>query len=158
MTRSNLGEHIAWLLANGVTPVQAITSTNLTPTAGVVHGGRVEEEEEELEQDTPRPPPVPAQNRRLAPSVTVIQEFARPALPSTIVPKPQPQGSLGDNSMGKLSSASKSTRPGLLSQHQLATPASTSNSAAASSSLTKNYATFLRESNCLFARECMLVD
>ena len=156
MTRSNLGEHIAWLLANGVTPVQAITSTNLTPAAGIVDGGCVVEEE--LEQETPRPPPVSAQNRRLAPSVTVIQEFARPALPSTIVPKPQPQGSLGDNSMGKLSSASKSTRPGLLSQHQLATPASTSHSAAASSSLTKNYATFLRESNGLFARECLLVD
>lgn len=156
MTRSNLGEHIAWLLANGATPVQAITSTNSTPTAGIVHGGRVEEEE--LDQDTPRPPPAPTQNRRLAPSATVSQEFARPALPSTSVPKPQPQGSLGDTSMGKLSSASKSTRPGLLSQHQLATPASTSNYAAASSSLTKNYATFLRESNGLFARECLWVD
>jgi bloom syndrome protein len=156
MTRSNLGEHIAWLLANGVTPVQAITSTNLTPAAGIVDGGCLEEEE--LEQETTRPSPVPAQNRRLAPSVNVIQEFARPALPSTIVPKPQPQGSLGDNSMGKLSSASKSTRPGLLSQHQLATPTSTSNSAAASSSLTQNYAAFLRESNGLFARERLLVN
>ena len=153
MTRSNLGEHIAWLLANGVTPVQAITSTNLTPTPGNVHGGRLEEYESD--QDIPRPPPVPAQNHRLVPSVPAIQEFARPALPSKIVPKPQPQGNLGDNSMGKLSSASKSTRPGLLSQYQLATPASTSNSAVASSSLMKNYATFLRENSGLSAWECL---
>jgi bloom syndrome protein len=135
--------------------VQVITSTTLTPAAAIVDEGWVEEEESE--QETPRPS-IPAQHRRLTPTDNIVQEFARPTLPTTIVTKSQPQGTVVDNSMGKLSSASRSTRPGLMSQHQLATPASTTNSTAVSSSLTKTYTTFLRESNGMFARGYLLID
>jgi bloom syndrome protein len=59
---------------------------------------------------------------------------------------PEPHPSMAEGTMGTLTSASKSASSKLMTQHQLATPASTTTSTA-SSSLKQGYATFLRNNN-----------
>lgn len=151
MTRHNLDSHISWLLSRKVTPpsgVHARAPTNST-RGDPVSANPVEEE---AEQEIRRAPPSPPQHRGAAQVVNAVRAFARPALPASVTAKSQLQESrqvLTDESMGKLSSATRSTRPGLMSQHQLATPASTTSSTAASytshTSLNSNYVTFLKE-------------
>ncbi|KAI9053676.1 hypothetical protein LZ554_002630 [Drepanopeziza brunnea f. sp. 'monogermtubi'] len=151
MTRHNLDTHITWLLSHRVAPpsgAHARVSTNST-TAGLVNASPVEEEAEE-EEETPRSLPSPTRPQRIARPVDVAQAFARPALPPSIVARTyqqEPSQALTDESMGGLKSANKSTRPGLMSQHQLATPASTTSSTASSSSLSRSYTNFLKDNN-----------
>jgi len=140
MTRNNLAAHISWLLSHEVTPpvgVHAIPSTHSTAAAQTVY----EEFGEDIEQqEVSRAPPAPI--RRAAQAVNVGTNFTRPAAPAR-VPKPMREIAevLANDTMGRLSSASGSRKPALISQqHQLATPASTT----ASSSLTQGYAAMLR--------------
>lgn len=143
MTRHNLAIHISWLLSNEVTPSVGVHSTIAsTPSiaAGQIASADVVEEDTELQI------PRPTLNRGIAPPANVGQDFLRPAIPPPNFPKlhtrEQTKGAV-EESMGKLASASRSSRPALVSQHQVATPASTT----ASSSLTQGYATFLRTNN-----------
>ncbi|KAJ5032691.1 uncharacterized protein L3040_009286 [Drepanopeziza brunnea f. sp. 'multigermtubi'] len=151
MTRHNLDTHITWLLSHRVAPpsgAHARVSTNST-TAGLVNASPVEKETEE-EEENPRFLPSPTRPQRIPRPVDVVQAFARPALPPSIVARTyrqDPSQALTDESMGGLKSANKSTRPGLMSQHQLATPASTTSSTASSASLTRSYTNFLKDNN-----------
>ncbi|PBP18521.1 QDE3-like protein [Diplocarpon rosae] len=146
MTRHNLDSHIAWLLSNTVAPpsgAHARVSVDSTAAEPVNESPA----EEEAEEETQRAPPSPPRTRQVAPLVDAAQLFARPALPPSIATRSNLQESrqaLGDESMGRLTSSSRSTRPGLMSQNQLATPASTTSSTAAPSSLTNNYSAFLK--------------
>jgi bloom syndrome protein len=149
MTRHNLDSHISWLLSHEVTPPVGVQAT--LPTNSRIEEGIVDEEllEEEVDEEIIRPPRSPARNRQVLEVVNVVQDFAQPAIPSSIIPRSQmlePIKALSDETMGTLTSASKSSRPSLMSQHQLATPASTTTSAAPSS-LKQGYATFLRNNN-----------
>jgi bloom syndrome protein len=142
MTRHNLAIHISWLLSNEVTPpvgVSAIASTHPTASAQIVHADTLEED---IEQEIPTASPSPIPNRRIVETVNVVQDFVRPALPSTSRPQPREFTNETEESMGKLASAPRSTRPVLLSLHQLATPSSTTSST--SSSLMAGYAAQLR--------------
>ncbi|KAL2064908.1 hypothetical protein VTL71DRAFT_4048 [Oculimacula yallundae] len=150
MTRHNLNSHISWLLSRKITPPSGVHAA--APTRSIredpVDEDLAGEEEEELDQDVSRAPPSPPQHRGAAQVVNVAEAFARPALPALVTAKPQLHQSrqtITDEAMGKLSSASRSTRPGLMSQHQLATPASTTSSTAASHiSFTSNYNAFAK--------------
>ena len=153
MTRHNLALHISWLLSSEVTPpvgghtVLAVSTTKSTAATETIYA---DSEEEDIEEPIPSPSPSPSPNRRIAQTVNVAPDFQRPPLPSKITPKPplrEPQNSFTDESMGKLSSASRSARPGLVSQHQLATPASTTGS---TSSLMQGYSALLRAENGKF--------
>jgi bloom syndrome protein len=120
------------------------------PTHSRIEGAIADEIflEEEADEEIRRSPTSSRGNRQVLEAVNVVQDFARPAVPS-MIPRSQileSQKSAADEAMGTLTSTSKPTRPGLVSQHQLATPASTTTSTA-SSSLKQGYATFLRNSN-----------
>jgi bloom syndrome protein len=143
MTRHNLASHISWLLSIQVTPPTGVHTLTSTPSIAVEETASAGLAEEGAEHQNPRL----SGNRRAAQAVNVGQRFIRPAAPP---PPNPPKVDTGENttraaeeSMGKLASASRSTRPALISQHQLATPVSTT----ASSSLTQGYATFLRTNN-----------
>lgn len=136
MTRHNLDLHISWLLSHKVTPP---VSVHLPPPANSVSATEdiadiLDEEIEEI----PRVPPGHVANNQISQTVDV-QSFVRPPpRSSTIIPPPQLRDqvtTLVDGSMGKLASAQRSKRPGLMSQ-QLATPASTT---ASNPSLTQSY-------------------
>ncbi|KAF4630535.1 hypothetical protein G7Y89_g7601 [Cudoniella acicularis] len=153
MTRHNLATHISWLLSQ-VTPSADVSRAapaiqNPTTVPEIALSNILEEEhiDEEISILSP------TRNLPFDQSVNVVQDFARPSVPVSIPPKSQASAfasSLVEGSMGKLKSASRSNRPSLLSQHQLATPASTTTSTLTStagpSSLTGNYAAFLRAS------------
>lgn len=138
MTLHNLGSHISWLLQNKPIPT-AIRTVNPHPPsrntteaveeiylayARKLHAGSEEDLPPELFAE-----PIP-------PRPDASSTFTRPALPSGIVPDTDQAGRIGSRETGadmaKLNSASKSTRPTLISQHQLATPASTTGSLSAS--------------------------
>ncbi|CAL3964303.1 unnamed protein product [Diplocarpon coronariae] len=146
MTRHNLDSHIAWLLSNAVAPPSgaharvSLDSLAAEPVHENLFG-------EEVEEETQRASLSPPRTRQVAPLADAAQLFARPTLPPSIATRSYLQESRQpvDGSMGRLTSSSRSTRPGLMSQNQLATPASTTSSAAAPSSLTTNYSTFLKE-------------
>lgn len=145
MTRHNLNSHISWLLSHKVTPPSGVHASALInpTTAEPVHASFLEEGAEE---DISRALPSPPQHSRAAQLVDVVQAFARPALPASLTAQSHLQNSrqtLTDESMGKLTSASRSARPTLMSQHQLATPASTTYSTA-TPSLTSTYTQFLK--------------
>lgn len=144
MTRHNLAIHISWLLSSEVTPpvgvhtVPGASTTVSTVSAETIYA---DSEEEDIEEQILGQLPSPNPNR--APTVNVDTRFQRPLLPPKITPNPplrEPPKSFADESMGKLSSASRSAKPGLLSQQQLATPASTTGS---TSSLMRGYSEFL---------------
>ncbi|CAG8974441.1 hypothetical protein HYALB_00004137 [Hymenoscyphus albidus] len=148
MTRHNLNLHISWLISHGVAPpasaldiVQSNANRNTTAHLVEENSNFLEEAEEE----TPRIVPNPARNRT---PVETNNTFVRPPLPHSVAPKPQPREGISaseDSQMLKLGSSSKPPRPGLYSQ-QLATPASTSSTAAPpKSTLSRSYGTFLRE-------------
>jgi bloom syndrome protein len=149
MTRHNLDTHISWLLSQEVTPPAGVHAA--LPTHSRLEE-RISNEEflgEGADEETIRPLPSPARNRQVLEAANVVQDFTRPALPSSIIPRsqmPESQPGLPEGTMGTLTSASKPTRPKLMSHHQLATPASTTTSTAPSS-LKQGYATFLRNNN-----------
>jgi hypothetical protein len=155
MTRHNLAGHISWLLSSEVTRPARVhastTSSSTSKTTAAASAGLIAataEEEHTGQQLTPRPTAAAAASRR-APA----QDFVRPAAPAqTQAPNPPRLQTARENSnrpaeesMGKLASASRSSRPALISQQQqqLATPVST----ITPSSLTQGYATFLRTNN-----------
>lgn len=143
MTRHNLATHISWLLSNEVAPPAGVHARTSTPSTAVRENLVSELAEEDTEPLVSRPSPP---NRRILQAANVGQDFLRPAAPPPNAPKlhpREPTTGAAQEPMGKLASASRSTRPALVSQHQLATPASTT----ASSSLTQGYATFLRTNN-----------
>lgn len=144
MTRHNLNSHISWLLSHQVTPLVGVPtkgSSNSTAANQTI----LPDTEDGIEQEQYTRIPAPVPTRQLLPTVNADQDFLRPTLPA-IRDARSAQGEVLENfsqgSMGRLSSAARSTRPALISQqHQLATPASTTGS------LTQNYATFLRANN-----------
>ena len=149
MTRHNLDTHISWLISHKVTPPVGVHAA--PPTQSRIEEGIADEGilEEVADEEVPRSPPNPAPNRQVLEAFNVVQEFTRPAIPSSIIPRlqmPEPHPSMAEGTMGTLKSASKSARSKLMSQNQLATPASTTASTA-SSSLKQGYATFLRNNN-----------
>lgn len=141
MTRHNLQLHLSWLQSQKVTPpvgVPPTASTRPAPAAQTVY----EDIGEDRELEVIRAPPKPVPARRDAQVASGSQEFARPAAP-TYIPKPLPDttGVLAEDTMAKLTSASRPKKSTLISQQpQLATPASTSST----SSLTMGYANMLR--------------
>ncbi|CZS91539.1 uncharacterized protein RAG0_02132 [Rhynchosporium agropyri] len=157
MTRHNLDSHISWLLSRKVNPPSGVHARGLNRStnredlseADIVAEEEEEEEVEEIDQEIPRAPPSPPHHRRAVQDINVSEAFARPALPASTTAKARLQNSreiVKEESMGKLSSATRSTRPSLISQQQLATPASTTSSTAASHiSLTSNYSAFLQK-------------
>ena len=152
MTRHNLAVHISWLLSSVVTPPKTVHTAPGVSSRAPPETVYEDSEEGETEDSMPSPLPSPSPNRRIVRTLNVAPSFQRPPLPSKITPKPplpEPQKSLADESMGRLSSSSKATRPGLVSQHQLATPASTTGS---TSSLTQGFAAFLRAKNGKFIK------
>jgi bloom syndrome protein len=129
MTLHNLGDHISWLLQSKQIPpagppydsretdtddVEIIDGTSFNPVL--------------VETEAPVPQAIPACPAPRTPNVD--QEFVRPDIPSS-VQEPRGVGNSASNVMAKLSSASKPARPTLLSQHQLATPTSTTGSLSA---------------------------
>ena len=147
MTRHNLAAHISWLLTSQVTPpvgvhtAPAVSLSNSTAAIPTIYANY---EDEHSEDSMPSPLLSPSPKRRVVQTVNV--DFHRPQLPAKITPPlREAQISIADESMGKLSSSSKPPRPGLVSQHQLATPASTTGPAG--SSLTQGYSAFLRANN-----------
>jgi hypothetical protein len=151
MTRHNLDSHISWLLSHQVAPLAGVPITTATHStaANLTSYADVETEIEEEEYTTV---PSPAPNRRLAQAASVDQSFIRPAIPSnntSRLAQGDKPATIPHESMGRLSSASRSTRPALISQqHQLATPASTTGS------LTQGYASFLLTNNGQFNLGC----
>jgi bloom syndrome protein len=148
MTRNNLDSHISWLLSSEVTPPVGVQVRASTNSATVIESGNICLLEENLEEEDSRAALIPIQNRPT--SQTVDARFVRPPIPPSIAPKTQQRESSqtsGNESMGKLASAQRSTRPGLMSQHQLATPTPTTTSTAAPSSLRQGYANLLRENS-----------
>jgi bloom syndrome protein len=142
MTRHNLAGHISWLLSSEVTPPAGVHISILTPSTTVGEIASAGLAEEGPGQQIPRS----SVNCQAAQAVSAAQGFARPAAPPPNPPRPHIRENTiraGEESMGKLASALRSTRPALISQHQLATPVSTTSS----SSLTQGYATFLRVNN-----------
>ncbi len=146
MTRHNLNSHISWLLSHEVTPPSGVHARALTnpTTAEPINGSFLEEE---LEEDIARALPSPPQHQRAVQSVHAAQPFVRPALPASLAAHSHLQNSrqaLTDESMGRLTSAPRSKKPTLMSQNQLATPASTTSSTG-TPSFTKAYSQFLKD-------------
>ncbi|TAQ90486.1 hypothetical protein B7494_g1178 [Chlorociboria aeruginascens] len=143
MTRHNLDSHISWLLQNKVTPpvgvpfTSSIDSNVGAETVSVDLG----EEDTLLELSQPASQNL---NRQIAQALNVVEHFVRPARHPPISPDTQstsePKEDTANDSMAKLSSASKSARPGLVVHTtQLATPAS-------SAGFRQSYVNQLRES------------
>jgi bloom syndrome protein len=146
MTRHNLAVNISWLLSNKVNIHGAVPSNNLTHPVAAAEVLFIDSEEESSDDRAPSVPSSPLPNRQAVRKLNAGQDFVRPALPPTTTPRPPQLESvipLANESMGKLSSASKSTRAGLVSQHQLATPASTTGS---TGTFTQGYTAQLRAS------------
>lgn len=155
MTKHNLNLHISWLLSHGVAPpASAIdivpTDTNRNTAAQLVEetSNILEEAEEAEEAEEEISQTAPTSEGNQLPTATV-NTFVRPPLPPSIAPKPQPRDTIlnsEDAQMLKLGSSKKPSRPGLYSQQQLATPASTSSSTVApKSTLSRSYGKLLRE-------------
>jgi len=147
MTRHNLPSHISWLLSHSVTPPVGVRAPNFTNPISAAQDIPDDISEDELEEEISRRRPSPEPSLATAKHYSDSQKFLRPTLPSTTIQEVSNQELAGNgrfDSMGKLSSASKSARPALLSQQQqLATPASTTGP----SSLTARYAVFIETSN-----------
>ena len=160
MTCHNLDSHISWLLSSKVAPPVGVHKRNPAAAAAAIEIEIVDSgsSEEEFGEEFPGVVRIPDPNRLISHTVNVVHDFVRPPVPS-ISSRSQlrePTNNLREESMGKLTSAQRSTRPGLMSQHQLATPASTTTSTAGSSSLRQGYATFLRERNGWFQKMALI--
>ena len=131
MTRHNLDSHISWLLSRQVSPHASVPPTRATRSTAANSISYTEVDTEEGEREPTRiTSPIP--KRRSAQAAGVDQTFIRPAKPSNTTSKLAQENNpatTSHESMGRLSSAPRSTRPALISQqHQLATPASTTGS------------------------------
>lgn len=151
MTKHNLKLHISWLLSHGVAPPTSgididLVRTNLNRNTAAQLVEETANISEVAEEEIPRSAPNPEGNQ--LPTATV-NTFVRPPLPPSIVPKTHSRNAISGSEgaqMLKLGSSKKPPRPGLYSQQQLATPASTTSSAAPpKSTLSRSYANFLRE-------------
>ncbi len=134
MTLHNLDDHIPWLLSNGSIPRveksvnSAHSTTDSTSAVQAIDvdypGTRLREPEESSEQ--------PRSTRPSTPPINVVNKFKKPQVPTGGPRESRGESSVGiisaDEEMAKLSSASRSAKPTLLSQYQLATPVSTTGS------------------------------
>lgn len=149
MTRHNLDVHIPWLLASGANSPTFVRGSAVRESAARTNFGVADAQEGGEDFGSSRTAPSPSRNTRIERTANVVQSSPRPQVPSsnfTLQPSRVITNPPADEAMGKLTSSSKPSRPGkLLSQHQLATPASTSGSMAAPSSLMHNYSSFLRK-------------
>ncbi|KAH6666570.1 hypothetical protein B0J14DRAFT_705069 [Halenospora varia] len=156
MTRHNLAIHIAWLLSHEVllpaddsSTAQNISNITNAPNLHIENILEEEDIDEEIIRQIPSPSSIRPNNQL----VNVVQQFVRPPLPASVLPKsqiPSTDFSLTEGSMGKLASSSKPSRPRLLSQRQLATPASTTSTfppSTSTASLTQNFSNFLKQQN-----------
>jgi bloom syndrome protein len=148
MTLHNLDDHISWLLSNGSIPPVGRSvnpAQSLTDSIHAVEGIDAELPNTLLtEQRQPSEQPRSAQPS--TPPVSVVEEFKRPEIPTGVPRESRSRSTIESVSAGegmaKLSSASRSAKPTLLSQYQLATPVSSTGS-----SLSASYAaSFLRDS------------
>jgi bloom syndrome protein len=155
MTRHNLASHLSWLLTHAVTPpvgVSATASTHATAAEPKISENLGEEREQEASRT--RPNEVPA--RRTTQTTSSGRDFARSAVLRVVEEAlPDIAEVLATETMGKLSSASRSTRPTLMSQ-QLATPASTI--ASSRGGLTDRYSRFLRGRTQILIPKLFLTD
>jgi hypothetical protein len=160
MTLHNLDDNIAWLLRQRVTPsadVHATIHTSSRRAPEGVDGENLDSEELQPAGGDRRAAAGPHINRDTI-AVNVEREerdFVRPSLPSTgsiatVSNPPQssrfPRGT-EYGSMGKLKSDSRSARPGLMVQRQLATPSASIASTIGTSSLRDNYDDLLKGNN-----------
>jgi bloom syndrome protein len=139
MTLHNLDDHIPWLLSNGsIPPVRRSVNSaqTIADSTGVVEEIDVKypdtcliEEEEFSERLRPARPSTPP--------VNVVNTFKKPPVPAGVSRESRGAISIGsisaEENMLKLSSASRSTKPTLLGQYQLATPVSTTGSSISAS-------------------------
>jgi len=148
MTLHNLDDHISWLLSNGSIPLVGRSvnlAQSLTDSIHAVEGIDAELSNTLLtEQKQPSEQPRSARPSTLP--VSAVEEFKRPEVPPGVLRESRSRSAIESVSAGegmaKLSSASRSAKPTLLSQYQLATPVSTTGS-----SLSASYAaSFLRDS------------
>jgi bloom syndrome protein len=147
MTLHNLDNHISWLLQNRQIPPARVTIESIRPSK------RLSDEEsrdaailDTYEQEDVEPLRGTGSDHLPTNTANVIHEFARPAIPSRSVKgiaATTVRGRIEEEDMAKLSSTSLSTKPTLLSQHQLATPVSTNSS----QSLMASYSASLRKEN-----------
>ncbi|RKF60861.1 putative qde3-like protein [Golovinomyces cichoracearum] len=151
MTRHNLDIHISWLLSHddSLNATSQLHITKPLESIGVrVPERRLEEKEQEkgnkkeiVEEDckafaifTQNPPHSQATN------VDHPHEWQAYRSSNSFSDKPDGLNCSRSNLMGKLSVSTRSTRPGLMSQNQLATPKRTS-------TLQQEYVTLLRDRN-----------
>lgn len=145
MTRNNLGIHISWLLTHKVTPptgVQARLMVATTQDSFESFGIQAEDLEafgdEDLdivsspvhERRVPPPPPIARPPIRPPPRVSDASTQETRIVPGATV-------------MRKHDTGQSSTSSGVMTQHQLATPASTTASSVAPSSLAAAYTQML---------------
>lgn len=139
MTLHNLHDHISWLLSNGCIPPKGNSAnpTQYSPNSGsavdIIDDGvsnTLLTEQAEVSE-------WPRTARQVPPLGNAVHEFKRPGIPSSIAQEPRAANTFGSSSAGedmaKLSSASRSAKPTLLSQYQLATPVSTTGSSISAS-------------------------
>lgn len=151
MTRNNLDAHLSWLFANKNTPPVGVQPA--LPTPAVVNLQELGLREEDFEEgfSSPLQSPVQSPIQKRPVSRPTQPDFARPLAPpppnSNAISQNHPRTS-GVEAMGKYDSGRKPAASGIMSQRQLATPASTTASVAPSgSTLAKGYAEMLRENN-----------
>jgi hypothetical protein len=132
MTLHNLGDHISWLLQRRQIP----------PAGPPYESHEADTEHVEITDEEPLNSVYIANEASEQQSITtfsaqaapnVAPEFVQAAIPSTVQESELARkvGNSMSNTMAKLSSASKPAGPTLLSQRQLATPASTTGSLSA---------------------------
>lgn len=155
MTRHNLDSHIAWFLSHEVTPradVHAIIDTNSARQAEAVDKDILDWEDDENQKGGEET--TSTRITRVVPAVNVgqgLQDFVRPRAPSiasTITAKIRdhsvPSRTPVDLPMVRQTAGPRPANPTLTSQFQLATPASTSTTAA-QPSLAQGYKRMLSE-------------
>ena len=146
MTRHNLAGHISWLLSSGVAPPRSAHNTASLNSAAIAQAPCIYISVEDEEQEDFGALTTVALSRGSARPANIPEEFVRPAIPSIDTQKSHTHQTVENletksGSMGKLSSASRSKRPALVSQqNQLATPASTT---AGTPTLLQNYTNLL---------------
>jgi bloom syndrome protein len=138
MTLHNLDDHIPWLLLNGSTPTlwRSVNSAqSRTDSTGAVEETDVEYPNIPITEDGASL----KQSRSIRPStppLSVVNTFKK-QVPIGVTREPHGESSTGNFSAGrempKLLSASRPAKPTLLSQYQLATPASTTGSSISAS-------------------------
>ncbi len=130
MTRHNLSDHLSWLINNRHIPPTALSTPNSGgSTAAVESVYAAYSNANSINTDSTR---LETQTTQHAPGENALNQFARPAPPSSTNQDPQRRGDptlrVIDNAMARLQSAGRPNRPTLVNQYQTVTPASTTGS------------------------------